>query len=241
MKKINYIGIDIDSSDVFELLKRYILARKLFPDSEIITRISPSGHGYHMIIRLNKRITPFENFLYRALLDDDPYRLLLAMKKFAIDGERWYDLIFTHKYGNKSQELDLDRLLKNYDIEEIIKNWGEFGTMDKIEKISKGIKKKIGIKEVWMTCFAFKTNALREKLKGICEDISLKDESFKFKIYQNFQPEWDFILVIFSDSKDKAFQRGAWFLKNCLDEEDLGNVKKFGKDKYYWVKKRVEK
>lgn len=79
-----------------------------------------------------------------------------------------------------------------------------------------------------MTSIGIKGEVLKEKTKKIAMDISLKDETFKWKIFKSYFPQYDFSICIFSKSKDKGMQRGAW-MKRVLKKE-------YNEDILYYVK-----
>lgn len=237
-KKVDYIGVDIDSSSVYDLLFSYLKARRLFPKERIDVSISPSGFGFHLII--HKKVTILENIYYRIILHDDPWRIVLSLKKFFINPhEEYFDIIFDSKWGNNSKKIDLKKILdeNKSDVEFIFKKWGTNEALRRLVELSDKVADKIDKPVAWLTCFAFTGNELKDKLNKICEDIRAKDSSFKYRIYESYIKGADYMLVISSSSKDQAFQRGEWFLR-ILDDEDKSNIKKFD-GKYYWVKKKV--
>jgi hypothetical protein len=242
MKNLN---VDLDGLNVFELIKSYLHIKKLFVIESIVTELSSSGRGFHLKAILKEDITPEQNFFYRAMIGDDPMRLSLGMRKYFLNhSEKFKDLIFDIKSGEKVQVFDMAALLEPFkeDIDFIMKNWGSQEVSERIEKIANSIRDKIPIvKEVFMTIFAFRSEGLREKILRVCEDTNLRDESFTYRVYESYMPDSDYLFTIFSTSKDQSFMRGQWFLKKVFTPSDLEKIKKFGKEKYYWVKKRVNK
>ena len=87
-------------------------------------------------------------------------------------------------------------------------------------------------RRVWITCIGF-SEEIKGNFEDICEDIAERDKSFKYRIYESYFPRYDFVLVIFSESKDQAMQRGEWF-KRVFKRE-------LGVDLLYWVKEKKEK
>ncbi|MFQ6118366.1 MAG: hypothetical protein ACE5KE_00610 [Methanosarcinales archaeon] len=241
---MSFIGIDLDTTSIFDLLLTYFNAKKMFQDATITTEISSSNRGFHIIIKTKKEINKFDNFLIRAVLGDCSERLKLSLEKaFLNPKEKYNDLIFTKKGNNNVKIFNLENILNNYrkDVNFINKHWGDNLALERIEKLSKKVGRKIKTKNLWLTCFAFSTDSLRVKLSKVCSDIYVNDPSFKYKIYQNYNPDTEYLLIIFSETKNKAFQRGEWFLKNVFDENDIKKIKRFGRKKYYWVKKKVDK
>ncbi|HDD68945.1 MAG TPA: hypothetical protein ENG61_01130 [Candidatus Korarchaeota archaeon] len=218
-RKVSYIGIDIDSPKVFDLLLIYMRARKLFPHSKIEVFISPSGRGFHL--KIWKRCTILENIFYRAAVGDDPERLRLSIAKLFLNpDEQFFDILFDVKFKKKSRKIDLEKLLNGVNLSE--------KSIEEIREMAEKLEGKIKMKECWVTCIAFSGEEFRERLKVICEDIAIRDPSFKYKIYQSYFPKHDYVLVIFSDNKNQAYQRGEWFRRVIKKE--------LGKDINYWVK-----
>ena len=56
------------------------------------------------------------------------------------------------------------------------------------------------------------------EVERICKSISLKDESFKYKIVDSWYQPNTKVLIIYSKDKDKAFRRGEW-MKHVLEKE----------------------
>jgi len=233
-RKTNYIGIDIDDKSIFNFLLTYFALRERFKDAEIITEISSSGGGFHIIVKLKKEITIIENWLERSLFDDS-MRLMLNLRKFYLSEgkDKNHDLIFTEKAGKKVKKFNMDNVLRNYrnDVKEIEKLWGSNEALEKIKILAEKIEKdnKIPIKDVWITTIGIKGEVMKEKIKKIAEDISMQDESFKWHMFISYFPDYDFCLCIKSNSKTQAFQRGSWFrriVKKELNEDILYYVKK---------------
>jgi len=233
-KTVNFIGIDRDSNRVFDLLLTYFKAKKMFPKAEIVARLSPSRRGFHIIIK--KKNTILENFFYRSILNDDAERIRLNMEKFALNNDEVEnDLLFTSKGKKKIKELNMNAIIEGHetDIKDIEENWGTNNGLEKIETLSKKVEKEIPTKKVWICSIGFNGEALREKIKKICSDTNVKDETFRYKIYQSYFPKYEYLLVIFGNrNKDQSMQRGAWF-KKILKKE-------FNVDILYYVKEKIE-
>lgn len=228
-KKLNYIGVDIDNNNIYELLFRYFQARDMFPDSHIDVEVSSSGKGFHIIIY--KENTILENIFYRALLNDDDRRLILSLRKLYMNNNMpYFDLIFNKKGGKETIKINLEKILSDYkeDVDYIKERWGTNEALDRIRELSKKIEKYIPVKSVWTTCIKFEGEELKEKIEKVCEDIYLKDESFKYRIFPDYQTKSGYQLVIFSPNMDIAHKRGLLFVKKYFKEvEGLG----------YWVRK----
>lgn len=220
-QKIPRVGIDLDSSSSYVLLRTYLTARHLFPNTPIKVETSKSGTGYH--IRINKEVTILENIMFRYLLNDDLIRLKLSISKLFMNPEigKDFDILFN---GRGIEKIDMEHLLKPHerDINKIYERWG---FMDKtVQKVAEKIEPKIPKKTVWLTCIGINGEKSKEDLKQVCLDISEKDSSFKWKLYQDYGKKYDYLLVIFSGSKNEAHRRGVWF-HHKVDKKLL-----------YWVK-----
>jgi hypothetical protein len=241
-KKVSKISVDIDEFNIRRLLNSWLMAKKFFPNSKIKVLYSPSHEGFHLIIY--KKVSILENILWRALLWDDEKRLMISLRRIALNWENPNpDIAFDLKSGKKAEEIDFEKIIYPYRkiVKKILKKWDKVDEM--VEELAKKIEQKIQKKDTFVTMFAFNTKELKEKLQKICSDIAEKDSTFKYKIYQNFSPKSDYLLAIFSGSETQAFERGEWFIrvlkgkKEVLSKDDLNKIIKFGKEKYYWVKK----
>lgn len=69
------------------------------------------------------------------------------------------------------------------------------------------------------------------KVKKVCNDIWLKDSTFKFKVVMPGSPElrnkFASILVLTSDTKSMADKRGGWFIHKMADAKVSD---------YFWTK-----
>ncbi|MEM0162726.1 MAG: hypothetical protein QXO62_06660 [Thermoproteota archaeon] len=209
------ISIDIDEFNVFTLYKTIWKGLKLGLKFER-AEISPSGNGFHVIF--SDEVDDLENIIYRAILDDDPYRLRYSIKRYSMGGQ--VDICFSVKNKKKSKKieeklLNLEELKKAERIEEVIK-LAENSEVNKLKP------------EFYITVIPFDGEELREKVAKIIEDIEAKDESFKASIYRSYLKDYYYVIVIKSPDKNQAYQRGEWFLKILKKE--------FQYDTYYWVK-----
>jgi len=237
------ISLDIDTGSARALLWTWFRCRFHFPKSRIKVEQSLSGIGYH--IEILKSTTPLENIKARAILGDDPGRLLYAIRRWALAGKEYIDICHDSNGHERTVEIDMENLLEPYkkDVDFILKKQVGKKVGEKVEELVEKIKpelKKLQ-KEYFITTFAFNTEQLMEKLKKVCIDTAERDKSFRFRIYESFVPLAQYFLAITSKTKDQAFQRGMWFLKKVFTEEDKKNIKKFGKEKYFWVKQKMSK
>lgn len=208
------ITIDIDSAKKETLLLTLWKAINLDLDVERVL-ISPSGMGYHIVLRSKDAKSPIEALMIRALLDDDPYRLRYSLKKLALGVKP--DILFDEKrYTNgtikkaREIEIDLDKLKKLKTPEEVISVAGKL--------------KLPHVKSVWITVFEI-PDERKEEILQVLSDIRERDPSFRFKIKPNLYQhgKTESIALIYSPDKDTAHKRGMW-LKSKLNLEG------------YWVK-----
>lgn len=222
--KTKMISIDLDRASPTLLLRTYLTAKRMFPETPIKVSISPSGVGYR--IKIYKEATIEENLKIRALLWDDPIRLSYALKKWALNPkEEYIDLIFDEKNvektkGGKEKPIDMEAILKPYKNEiEKINEHIKKGETEKAEEIVQKVAKQIEPqlakhkRKQYVGCIAFRGDDTREALEKICIDIMEKDETFSWRIYPCWWPNFDWILAVFTDNKDKAWKRITW-LKN---------------------------
>lgn len=219
------VSVDLDRASPVLLLRAYLTAKRMFPNVPIQVFVSASGVGFHLKIPI--QVTIEENLKIRALLWDEPYRLYYALKKWALNPrEQYIDLVFDEKCGGKEKPIPLDDMLKPYkaDIDKIykhIQNGQTEKAEEHIQKIAKQIEPKLAKykKPQWVGCIAFKGDQLRDNLEEICKNIMEKDSTFSWKLYPCWWPGFDWILAVFADSKNKAWQRIVW-LKNKAKKDD---------------------
>lgn len=230
------VSADLDSSNVFNLTRNIWRASRLLDNINV--HISPSGKGFHI---KGKNKSEYSDLEVKCFLDSDPVAIRYGIKRKALGGG--FEVCFDWKDGGNSRDIThlfpIDEM-KNMDFEEV-------------KKLSKEIEDNVKeeMNETWITGFAFDGEELKENLKEVCENINEKDESFTFSIYENYQPNSDYVLLLYSDSKDNAHERGMWTLNRVFNDEtdgdvtekDLEKVVKVNEDKdwYYWIKQKEEK
>ena len=220
------ISVDLDRASTLHLLRTYLTVPQAF---SVVTKrrltapyevtISPAGVGYH--IKILEVVPVEQNLKIRALLWDDPVRLAYALKKWALNPQEAYvDLCFDEKNLGKETIINMQSILQPFNTQ--IRQALQFlqtGETEKAEEIVHDVAEHIDPpiksmkKNVWVCCITFNGDDLREKLEKVCGDISAKDVTFKWRMYPNFMPEWDWMLVIFTDNKDLGWRRLVW-LKN---------------------------
>ena len=194
-------SIDIDSINIKRLLKT--LKKALDLGLKVLgVRISPSRRGFHVLLKKDE-LGVEELIKYRALLDDDPYRLRYSLKRWALGGE--VDVCFERKAGKDAIpiQIDLDEL-KEIDVLEV-------------DKLVEKYKKKFGnlLRKSFLTIFEIQDKNL-EHVKEVLGDIAERDSSFRYKIYPNLykKRKTKFIGVVFNKDLNEAHRRGTWLTKN---------------------------
>jgi hypothetical protein len=243
------ISIDLDRASPVLLLRAYITAKRMFPDTPIEVYVSPSGVGFRL--KIHKQATIEENLKIRALLWDDPVRLSYALKKWALNPkEEYIDLIFDEKNvdkskGGREKPIDMEAILKPHkdDIDKInehIKNGETDKAEELVQKVAKQIEPELAKhkKKQYVGCIAFKGDEKREALEEICMKIMEKDKTFSWRMYPCWFPEFDWILAVFTDDKNKAWRRIVW-LKNKARLEPGGKQILKDADTRLFVKERT--
>ena len=80
-------------------------------------------------------------------------------------------------------------------------------------------------KKVYETIIGFRKELLGD-MRRICHDISVKDDSFKYRIMPSYFDKYDYVLIIYSEGYDQAHSRGLWILNKAFPNEKL----------LYWIK-----
>jgi len=219
------VSVDLDRDSPVLLLRAYLSAKRMLPDVPIEVFVSPSGVGFHL--KLHKQVTVEEDLKIRALLWDHADRIVYALKKWALNPQEEYiDLVFDEKNDGKERLIDLEAMLKPHKeeiqrISEFVQK-GETGKAEEIvQKVATAIEPELDKhkRKQYVGCIAFKTDELHDQLEEICKKIMEKDKTFSWKLYPCWFPEFDWILAVFADGKDKAWKRITW-LKNRAKKDD---------------------
>lgn len=193
------LSVDIDTSSKKKLV--IVLWRGLRLGLELVyVNISSSGKGYHAVFEGDQIKTDIDNLMFRALLDDDPYRLRYSLKRLSM--KRKVDILFSDKNFKRSTRMNLSD-----DTLEKIKN---AKTLEEVIDLAE----KLDIPEIkssWQTIFEI-PEILFEKIRDVLSDIRAKDASFRFRIvpnmYKSGKTKW--LGVVYSQDKDIAHKRGTW-------------------------------
>lgn len=223
-RKVPYLGLDLDRMSKFNLLLTYFKCRRFFPDSEVEVEISSSGKGFH--IRVVKEMSILENILWRAKLLDDERRLIYSLRKFADNtGLDYFDMLFTEKYGLKTQSLDMEGMLEAHreTADTINTLWGTEEALNLIRELSE--KLQMQIERYWTTAIRIRAEDKADVLKTM-EDIALKDDSWRWRIFPNYMGH-GYLLIVYSADMDRAHKRGVWLINK------VGRLKGYK----YWVRR----
>jgi len=237
------ISVDLDRASTLHLLRTYLTVSQAF---SVVTKrrltapfdvtVSPAGVGFH--IKILETVSIEQNLKIRALLWDDPVRLAYALKKWALNPEEAYvDLCFNEKNYGRERILNMSMILQPFNAQiQQTRRLLQNGETEKAEKIVHAVAKQIDPAvqgrrgKQFVGCISFNGDALREHLEKVCGDIAAKDLTFKWRIYPCFFPEFDWMLVLFTNDKDVAWRRISW-LKNRTDLKTT--------DTRLWVKERI--
>jgi len=202
------VRVDVDDLNILTMFKRFKLIWELGGTLEHV-KLSASGKGYHLYVEFTE---PKHNELeYRALLWDCAGRISYSIRRMAMSGKTEHsDIMFSYKYGTGS-ETDVTKefkkaydLLRTKSVKEVfnVRNW----------------RKELDLKHTqpFKTCFIVADDKYSD-LKQVLIDISAQDLTFSYRLVPNIMPykKSMFVCVIYSSSKDTAYQRGAWFVKRA--------------------------
>lgn len=248
------ISVDLDRASTLHLLRTYlsvpqafsvVTGRRLTAAYDVFT--SPSGVGYH--IKILTAVTTEEDLKIRALLWDDPVRLAYAMKRWALSQgqEKYVDLCFDEKNAGLERCINMRAILHPFQsqmikVRELLQSGESEKAEDIVHKVAKSIDPAIqgGKKKQFVGCIAFSGDLIREQLEKICGEIAAKDETFKWRMYPCFFPEFEWILSVFTDDKNLAWKRITWIKNKASKKEDekLVPILKDAETRL-WVKERI--
>jgi len=235
-QRVKQISVDLDRASLLHLLRvafswPYAVSTVCSLPLEDVRAIpvevtvSPSGVGFHF--KIQKEVTVEEDLKIRALLWDHADRLVYALKKWALNKkEEYVDLVFDEKNEGIERHLPLDEILKPREkevktINELLDKGENEKADEAIKKLAKAVEPQVtGYKRpCFVGCIAFKGDDIREPLEKICTGIAEKDSTFSWKLYPCWFPEFDWILAVFADDKQRAWKRITW-LKNRAKQDD---------------------
>jgi len=240
-KKVPLISIDSDVYSAYRVLQRYLAAKALYPNEEIRVYISSSKLGLH--VKIFKQACILEDLIARAMLSDDAYRLVYAIRKLALSEgeEEFVDLCFDWKEEGYEIEINIEAILEPYreEVEKALEllREGKFISADEIiRELAEKVKDQLEIKQdMYVGCIAFNGDDVLEEVRRVCEDIVVRDETFKYHIYPSYFPEWEYVLAIFDNNKDRCWRKITWFVNKVpilRERRERGEIR-------FWVKERV--
>ncbi|MEM1724988.1 MAG: hypothetical protein QXW71_04380, partial [Thermoplasmata archaeon] len=118
-------------TSIYKLIKNYIYARIRFGKEKVKVYLTSSKRGFRIYI--NETVDVLTNLMERAKMDDDPYRILYSLKRYAMSGdEEEVDVEF---YSKKYIKTDTRGEIEEIDLEKIL-------TKELIEKLEEAYAKK---------------------------------------------------------------------------------------------------
>jgi len=120
LPKINRITVDLDISnlkdDVFKLVKNYIYAIRKYGKDRVHVFLTSSKRGFR--IHIETEVDILTNLIERAIMDDDPYRIVFSLKRYGMSGNpEELDVSF---YAKKYLRLGKVGEIEKINMEEII-------------------------------------------------------------------------------------------------------------------------
>ena len=203
-KPVEKIGIDVDTQSTEKIVRTFLSVKHHFPTSQI--EAEKSKKGVHFYVYPDRPVSLLESFIIRSFCGDDMIRIKLSLQRLWLsEGDDIIDLIFTQKNGFKCVPFDMGAHLDpfNKEVKEILKYYGETNTHEKIKKLCE--KMDFGFPNKKVACFQFSGEKKRHKIRDYAMEIYQKDNDFKFRIFQNYSPDSDYILVIYGEENIKEY------------------------------------
>jgi hypothetical protein len=110
-KFITRITIDLDSRNIKDLINCLKTLKKYHFNKELTVRLSPSGHGFHVIAWSDKGVPLKKLLKIRRKAGDDNIRTMLDAKS-----NRMINVLFTSKKKNKTN-LVIDNIPLENEVE----------------------------------------------------------------------------------------------------------------------------
>jgi hypothetical protein len=215
------VNVDLDDSYPVLLLRVLFNIPRLYPGANVEVRVSPSGVGWHVITDYN--CDSFTYIMSQALLWADPVRTQYALRKLYLNpSEAHLDLMFNEKEGKSETFVPMAEILAKFTVEcnEIAINIKE-GKNDMADNQIKDLAKKISPeldkyhKKSFVGCITFNGVELKDDLEKVMLEIAAKDPSFRYRFYPVWWPEFEWMIAVFTDDKDKAWEKITW-IKNKI-------------------------
>jgi hypothetical protein len=144
--------------------------------------------------------------------------------------EEHLDLMFNEKEGKSEVHVPFAKILSNFEkeVKEIQDSLNE-GLEDIADQEIKDLSKKISPeldkyhKKNFVGCITFNGSDLKDDIEKVMLDIAAKDPTFKYRMYPVWWPEFEWLIAIFTDDKDKAWKKITWIKNNIYKTDDAGN------------------
>jgi len=222
------VNVDLDDSSATMLLRSWFNIPRLYPGAHVNVYVSPSGVGWH--VRTDRKVNNFEYLVSQALLWADPVRTQYLIRKMVQNPEENHlDLMFTEKQGKAETPVPLREILAKYEkeVSEINQNLDreDHEAADKqVRELAKKIEPDLDKyhKGNFVGCIAFNGADLKENVVKVLMDIADKHPEFKWRLYPVWFPEYEYLVAIFSDSKDNAWKKLVWVKQNLYKTDEKG-------------------
>jgi len=133
LPKINRITVDLDISnlkdDVFKLIKNYIYAVRKYGKDKVYVFLTSSKRGFR--IHIETEVDILTNLIERAIMDDDPYRIIFSLKRYGMSGnpEELDVSFYTKKYlrlgkTGEIEEINMEEIVGKDLIDKLIDTYG---------------------------------------------------------------------------------------------------------------------
>ena len=220
-----FVNVDLDDSSPVILLRVWFNIPRLYPGANVEVYVSPSGVGWH--VKTDYEVDPFNYIVSQALLWADPVRTQYALRKMYLNpGEAHLDLMFNEKEGKSEVHVPFRKILSNYDweVKKIVMRLDK-GENEQADQEIKDLAKKISPeldkyhKASYVGCITFNGTDLKDDLEKVMLEIAAKDPSFRYRFYPVWWPEFEWMIAVFTDDKDKAWKKITW-IKNKTYKTD---------------------
>ena len=212
------IWLDLDVISIRKLCRILISAKYLnkVPDVEIpkSIKVFRTKKGYHVGCSFDKEISAIDHFMYRALLNDDPYRIKFSLQRLAYDPEG-IDVTFDLKESIYPQ--------KEAFIRQDISNIMDY-VEESIDETEKKIKEAFEFETVikFITVIPIDQDEIERVIESL-EEKNIRDWRFQFAL-----AEKEKFYIVFGDCKTS----GQAFAKGMSFKEKIKT-----KRRTFWIKK----
>jgi len=220
-----FVNVDLDDSSPVILLRVWFNIPRLYPGANVEVYVSPSGVGWH--VKTDYQVDPFNYVVSQALLWADPVRTQYALRKMYLNPEEAHlDLMFNEKEGKEEVHVPFREILDKFAAQVNAITWMlKSGENDLADTQIKDLAKKISPeldkyhKKSFVGCITFNGTDLKDDLEKVMLEIAAKDPSFRYRFYPVWWPEFEWMIAVFTDDKDKAWRKITW-IKNKAYKTD---------------------